>query len=122
MTAPSLGARIGARVLFERGRRKITRHELAARAGLSPAYLQKLEGLAVGNPTPETVQKLADALGLTVADLTADGWDALSREVDEQTAKLAELVRTARSELTAEQADDLMKTLLRRLEEESKDP
>ena len=46
----------------------ISQEELARRADLDPSYLADLE-LAARNPSVESVEKLADALHVTVAEL-----------------------------------------------------
>lgn len=44
-------------------------HSLAAKAGVAKSYLAKLEKGQVENPGLQTLHALADALGLTLADL-----------------------------------------------------
>lgn len=43
--------------------------EVAAAAGISTAYLQKLEAGAVRQPSPNVLHQLADALGVSYANL-----------------------------------------------------
>ena len=51
-----------------RWRARLTQAELAALAGISNGQLSKIENGKSG-PSPDTLGRLADALGCTVADL-----------------------------------------------------
>lgn len=50
----------------------LTQIELAARAGVSRRTVAEIELSANANPTRATLGSLADALGVSVADLMAD--------------------------------------------------
>lgn len=63
-----LRARVGARLREWRKRRGLTQEQLAERAGLSYKFVGEVER-GMGNPTLETLGRLADALHLDLADL-----------------------------------------------------
>lgn len=60
--------RVAARLKVLRRRRGLTQTELAARAGISRGYLSRLE-IARQDPSLSVLEKLATALGVTVARL-----------------------------------------------------
>jgi transcriptional regulator with XRE-family HTH domain len=59
---------VGARVRRERGKARLSLARLASAAGLSKAYLVKIENGAT-NPSLGVLGQIADALDITVADL-----------------------------------------------------
>jgi transcriptional regulator with XRE-family HTH domain len=61
------GHALGDRLRRARQKRSLT--EVAGAAGISTAYLQKLEAGAVRQPSPNVLHQLADALGVKYADL-----------------------------------------------------
>jgi transcriptional regulator with XRE-family HTH domain len=63
---------IGERLKELRDRRYLTQRELAARAGMSPATIAKLE-TNNAEPRPGTLRKLAEALECHPDDLTGYG-------------------------------------------------
>jgi transcriptional regulator with XRE-family HTH domain len=75
MARSSLSARFGARVRTLRTARDLSQFDLADAVGLSSNHLGVLErGEKV--PTLETVESLAEALNLSVAELLSDESDA----------------------------------------------
>lgn len=60
---------VGSRIRRERDRQRLSLAQLADAAGLSKAYLVRLENDPHANPSLETLQKIADAMETTVADL-----------------------------------------------------
>lgn len=60
-------------------RRNLTQDELAARAGVDQTTISSLETGRHTNPTLETVQRLADALGVSPARLTFADTDVKAR-------------------------------------------
>jgi transcriptional regulator with XRE-family HTH domain len=54
---------------------QLSQYKLALRAGLQPATVGYLERDERSNPQLDTLEKLAAALGCTVADLLADPAD-----------------------------------------------
>ncbi|MEU8712474.1 pyridoxamine 5'-phosphate oxidase family protein [Streptomyces sp. NPDC048663] len=64
---------LGRRVAAARRRLGLSREETAARAGMVPAYLAYLEEQSA-SPAPETVSRLADALGIGVDALYGGGF------------------------------------------------
>jgi transcriptional regulator with XRE-family HTH domain len=60
--------RMAAKLKAIRERRKLTQEQLAEKAGISRPYLARLE-TAKQDPTLSTIEKLAKALGVKVADL-----------------------------------------------------
>ncbi|HXH05619.1 MAG TPA: helix-turn-helix domain-containing protein [Vicinamibacterales bacterium] len=61
-------ARLGARLREWRRLRRLTQEALAERAGLSYKFIGEIER-GRGNPTIDTLARLADALGIDVTDL-----------------------------------------------------
>jgi len=70
----------GERVKFQRGQRGWTQEDLAGKAGVDRRTIQRIEA-GETNPEHETVQKLAQAFGVDIAELrfglTSDGLAAL---------------------------------------------
>ncbi|MEU9497844.1 DUF1918 domain-containing protein [Streptomyces sp. NPDC048196] len=65
---------VGRRVAHERKRQRLTRAEVAERSGISASYLAYLEERPA-NPTSDTLNGLAGALGTTVRQLRGAGVD-----------------------------------------------
>jgi transcriptional regulator with XRE-family HTH domain len=61
-------ARLGAALRAARGRQRLTQEELAERSGLSYKFIGEIER-GSGNPTIETIDRLAEALGVGVGSL-----------------------------------------------------
>jgi transcriptional regulator with XRE-family HTH domain len=62
-----------------RKEKKISQKELAASSGLSFSMISKLESGEQSNPTLETIEKIASALGVEPFELM--GWSKLSEKV-----------------------------------------
>ena len=62
---------IGRRVMAGREQLRMNQQELADKAGLSRAYISRLERGLIPNPTITELGKLAEALGTTLGALTA---------------------------------------------------
>src|SRR5579872_315979 len=60
--SPDMPATLGERIRTIRGMRNLSLREAADRAGISPAYLQKLERNEVQNPSPNVLYGLAKEL------------------------------------------------------------
>jgi transcriptional regulator with XRE-family HTH domain len=68
--ADRLGATVGERMRRFREDRRMSLSQLAARAGVSKGYLSSLENdPSARRPSAETLYALANALGVTMADL-----------------------------------------------------
>ena len=67
---------LGARIASKRIRANLTQTELAQRAGLSLASVQKLEQGVTNNPRLATIRALAEAMGLPMIDLIPECTDA----------------------------------------------
>jgi transcriptional regulator with XRE-family HTH domain len=65
----------GQRLRQLRQEAQLSQYKLALRAGLQPATVGYLERDERSNPQLDTLEKLASALGCTVADLLADPAD-----------------------------------------------
>ncbi len=52
--------------------KKLSLRALARRANLTPAYISQLENGTKTNPTRQTLEKLAKALGVAVSELLTD--------------------------------------------------
>ena len=63
---------LGDQIKALRKARGLTRDDLAARIGVSGAYLSMLESGKRANPTRDVTRKLADALGVSVAALESN--------------------------------------------------
>ncbi|TCO61107.1 helix-turn-helix domain-containing protein [Actinocrispum wychmicini] len=91
---------VGARIRHERKARKLTLRELAAQCGISVSFLSQLER-DLARPSVGTLHNLAEAFGLSMADLLADGdpgssgWGRAAGRL-EQSARYAEVVRADR--------------------------
>lgn len=92
---------IGSRVLQEREKLSITKEELSARSGLSSRYLWRVE---VGrlNVQLRNLAKIADGLGLTVAQLTEGLEQLVNRPLDRPKPKRRGPKPRAKSAVTAE--------------------
>lgn len=75
MPPSSLAASVGAQLRLRRDQRGMSAAELARRAGLSKATLSGLES-GRANPTIDTLDAVAVALGVPLADLLAETDDA----------------------------------------------
>lgn len=60
---------LGDRIRGYRGTAGVTQAELARQAGVSKAYLSELEGNAGRRPSADVLLRIAEALGVTIADL-----------------------------------------------------
>lgn len=65
----SLDEGLGSRIRRYRNDKEISQAELARRAGVSPAYLSELEAGAGRRPSGRVLLSLAQALGVTIAEL-----------------------------------------------------
>lgn len=63
-------ARLGANIAEHRAARGLTQRDLAARAGVDRAFLNRVEG-GLRNPTIMVLAKVAHGLSITVGELTA---------------------------------------------------
>ena len=64
----AIRARLGAALRTMRERRRLTQEQLAERSGLSYKFIGEIER-GLGNPTIETLDRLAEALGVGVSEL-----------------------------------------------------
>ena len=64
-----MGASFGAVLKQAREVRELSAIDAARAAGISPAYLSKLENDAVKKPSPHVLHQLSEALALPYADL-----------------------------------------------------
>jgi transcriptional regulator with XRE-family HTH domain len=64
-----MGLTFGAVVRSARSVRGLSSTETARGAGISPAYLSRLENDAVKRPSPEVLHRLAEVLGVPYAEL-----------------------------------------------------
>jgi transcriptional regulator with XRE-family HTH domain len=63
---------IGTRILQARTQRNLSQSELSRRSGLASSYLSRIENRRL-EPRPKTLRKIADALGVPLADLFREG-------------------------------------------------
>ncbi len=66
---PTMEKTFGARLKQARDVRQLSAMDAARTAGISAAYLGKLEGDAVKRPSPHVLHQLSDALGVPYAEL-----------------------------------------------------
>ena len=66
---------LGTRILQARDQRHMSQAELARRTGLAAPYLSRIENRKL-EPRPKTLRKIAEALGLPVAELFREGTTA----------------------------------------------
>lgn len=66
---------IGTRILQARSQRNISQIELARRTGLAGSYLSRIENRKI-DPGPRTLKKIAEGLGLPLAELFREGPEA----------------------------------------------
>ena len=64
----TIGVKLGEKIRRLRNLKKMSQEELAFSAGISAAHLGQIER-ATKNPTVETVSGIANALGVTLAEL-----------------------------------------------------
>lgn len=76
----SANAVVGRNVSGLRMERRMSASELARKAGISKATVLSIE-LGKANPTVDTLQALANALGVTITDLLTDGSSGVSATV-----------------------------------------
>lgn len=74
-------ATVGSRIRLLRTERRMTLPALAEKAGLSKGLLSKLENAETPNPSLETLQKIVDALGVTLSDILDSGRIVMKRVV-----------------------------------------
>lgn len=75
---------IGKRLKELRGQYGLSQERLALQAGITPAYLGQIER-GIKNPTVVTVERLCDALGVSLADFFSD--QPISPEESDPTLK-----------------------------------
>lgn len=63
---------IGRRILAAREKLRLNQQELADKAGLSRAYISRLERGLIPNPTITDLQKVAEAAEVSLVDLTME--------------------------------------------------
>jgi transcriptional regulator with XRE-family HTH domain len=68
---------IGTRILQARNQRNMSQSELSRRSGLASSYLSRIENRRL-EPRPKTLRKIAEALGVPLAELFREGSAASS--------------------------------------------
>src|SRR3972149_3701047 len=63
---------LGSRIMQIRTQRRLTQSELGKRSGLASSYLSRIENRKL-EPGPKTLLKIAEALGVKVADFFESG-------------------------------------------------
>ena len=77
-TSPDAG--LGERLRKYRAEKRVSQAELARRADVSPAYLSELESGAGRRPSGRVLLALAEALGVTIAELLGRAVQPAPRE------------------------------------------
>ncbi len=62
---------IGTRIIQVRNQKGVTQRQLSDRSGIASSYLSRIENRRL-EPRPKTLRKIADALGISMADLFQD--------------------------------------------------
>jgi len=96
---------IPARVTELRQKKGVTVTELARRAGVSQPYLRQIELGIKRNPSAAVLQRLAKALGVTVADIMGTPVGVPERTLADAPASLQEFVRRRGKALGLRQED-----------------
>jgi transcriptional regulator with XRE-family HTH domain len=100
-----LGSSFGTLLRQAREVRELSGIDAARAAGISAAYLSKLENDAVKNPSPRVLHQLSEALGLPYADLMrrsgyrVPGESQATRDDTTSAALFADLTEDERDEL-----------------------
>ncbi|MFB3922736.1 MAG: helix-turn-helix domain-containing protein [Terriglobia bacterium] len=63
---------INSRIIQARNQKGISQEELGRRAGLAGSYISRIENRKI-DPRPTTLRKIADALGIPLAELFREG-------------------------------------------------
>ncbi|MYS85116.1 helix-turn-helix domain-containing protein [Embleya scabrispora] len=86
------GSSLGARIRAERKRRGQTLRDLAPQCGISVSFLSQIER-DVARPSVGTLHNLAEAFGLSMAELFEVGSPPAGHTASKQQTKYAEIVR-----------------------------
>jgi HTH-type transcriptional regulator, competence development regulator len=104
-----MGLTVGALLRQAREVRGHSSVETARTAGISPAYLSKLENDAVRRPSPEVLNRLSEALGVPYAELMAlAGHPVPGVDVPPDTSRLGAALF---ADLTEDERDELLEYL-----------
>ncbi len=87
---------LGSRLRDARTAQSLSLTEVAARAGISKAYLSQLEHGASTTPSHEVLRRLATALGTSIADLTGTSETWQPGEANKFPASLRAFARSAK--------------------------
>lgn len=87
---------LGSRLRDARTAQSLSLTEVAARAGISKAYLSQLEHGASTTPSHEVLRRLATALGASIADLTGTSETWQPGEANKLPASLRAFARSAK--------------------------
>jgi transcriptional regulator with XRE-family HTH domain len=68
---------VGTRILQARTQKNISQSELSRRSGIASSYLSRIENRRL-EPRPKTLRRIADALGVPLAELFREGSTASS--------------------------------------------
>ena len=68
---------IGTRIIQARTQKNLSQRELSERSGLASSYLSRIENRRI-EPGPRTLRKIADGLGVSLAELFQEGPTASS--------------------------------------------
>jgi XRE family transcriptional regulator of biofilm formation len=79
---------IGQRIQQLRLARKMTLSELAERSGVAKSYVSKIERNIQSNPSIQFLEKMADALGVSLNDLLQEKTAEPAKDLDEQWSAL----------------------------------
>lgn len=94
---------IGDAVRTLRVKRSLTQQQLADRAGVSMSWVARVETGEILSPHPGTVEKIAEALGVTPADIDPDALGIIvsaAAKTPEQRAAVRELLSLSAEELS----------------------
>jgi transcriptional regulator with XRE-family HTH domain len=104
---------LGSRLRLVRELRRLSLSAVATAAGISTAYLQKLEAGAVRQPSPNVLHQLSEALDIDYSELMRLAGYVVPTADDKVSARRPNELRYALSseELTEEEAQELARYL-----------
>ena len=115
-TSKTLQVRFGERIKQLRREQGYSQNEFADAAGITQAYLSRMER-GIANPQLDNIKKVAECLGISLADLFAfdvEGFDSVTLRPEEKTQRLLSALQSLPPATTAELYDTLTKYIKRK--------
>ncbi|HEV3272828.1 MAG TPA: helix-turn-helix transcriptional regulator [Candidatus Methylacidiphilales bacterium] len=105
-------ANVGSRIRSLRLERRMTLPALADKAGLSKGLLSKLENAETPNPSLETLQKIAEALKVTLSDILDSGRIVMKKVVLPESPPWLQTLKTRLQQDGIAPDEDILQALL----------